>query len=272
MKKFNSSRFLSVLSWELLSGRKTLLSGAGAITLCYLFLFFVMHMSTSAATYADAVMHQAMDKARMVEIAEGVGMSGIVSLFIYLLACTSSLFRKEQTKQGRITNLMLPGTNLEKFVAKWMYLLMNGLIMGTLAFFTADLLHMLFCWMTGAPVVSASGYFLDNIPHAFDGERLTVIYSTLLALHSTFLLGSVLFNKYQFVFTGIVHVGLMMLVTWVATLMKPALYSTFKDMANSGTLAALVVTFHVTVVVLMTWLSYRLYCRWQVVTHKLVNV
>ena len=54
---------------------------------------------------------------------------------------------------------MLIATNLEKFLARWGYLLAFSLVGGLLTFFVADGIHIAWLWLTGKPVVAAMPYF-----------------------------------------------------------------------------------------------------------------
>ena len=44
-------------------------------------------------------------------------------MYIFFLIAVSILYRGEQKKQVRIAWLMLPATNLEKFLVRWIYML-----------------------------------------------------------------------------------------------------------------------------------------------------
>ena len=66
----------------------------------------------------------------------------VIAMYIFFLISASTLYRGEQKKQQRIAWLMLPASNLEKFLSRWIYMLVFMLVGGVLTFFVADCIHM----------------------------------------------------------------------------------------------------------------------------------
>ena len=275
-------RFGYVLKLDFAEGRKAILWGALAMVLLYLFFFWFAHeigFHSSRWDYinnADEVLHL-----RISAICEAVGAFGAMAMYIFFLIMASTLYRAEQKKQQRIAWLMLPATNLEKFLSRWVYLLVFSLVGGLLTFFVADLIHMAYLWMTDYPVASATDDFFRLFPHTrrfpsgeYTGDSplsVTRMYTFLIALHAFFLLGGVFFKKFHFIASS------ALLVMAFAGMVAIANMAGYRDTPVTTDFAIALnniiwISIHVCLTALFTWLAYRLFCRWQVVTQKFVNL
>ena len=161
----------------------------------------------------------------------------IIDLFWWGVACT--LFRDVQKKAPRTSMLMLPATNLEKFLSRWVYMLVFSIIENT--------------GRTNATSASqVFDYFMKN-------DKM--FYSLFFTFHAFGLLCGVLFKKFHIVVTAVVGVILF------AVFMQLCSHITqYETRAMFCLVAAIIAT------VTFTLLAYRLFCRWQVVTHKFVNL
>ena len=197
-------------------------------------------------------------------VCEGVGAFGSIAMFLFFLAVASSLFRKEQKKAKRTTYLTLPATNLEKFLSRWVYMLTLSVVGGFLTFFVADAIHMAWLWLTDKPVIAATTYFLKAFPQTSNSVPhetwLNVLfrYSVLVAAHAFFLLGGILFRKYQTVATALV--GSML---FDQPYMRGIPYAWYYSCLS---------VFMVALTCVFTVLAYRLFCRWQIATYHFVNL
>ena len=95
------------------------------------------------------------------------------------------------------------------------------------------------------------------------------VYGMMITIHAFFLMGSVLFRKYHF----IVCAALVVLVFAAMA----SLYNASGLYQHNGETALTIwnivlIVFEAISITLFTWLAYRLFCRWQVVTHKFVNL
>lgn len=271
MKNFDSKRFGQVLKLDFSEGRKAILWGALAMLLLYLFFFWFTHNIASHDEYYD-VDEPYVSELRVSYVCEGVGALGAVAMLFYWLISASILYRSEQKKQQRIAWLMLPATNLEKFLSRWLYMVVFSLTGGMLAFFVADILHIAYLWMSGNPVDTAAPSFFQRLPHTNEYNPLLHIikvYGMMITIHAFFLMGSVLFRKYHF----IVCAALVVLVFAAMA----SLYNASGLYQHNGETALTIwnivlIVFEAISITLFTWLAYRLFCRWQVVTHKFVNL
>ena len=262
MKNFDLTRFGRVLKLDFVEGYKSMLWGALCMTLLYLFFFWFAH---NIAFHDNMQDPEAIKMARANTICEAVGAFSIIAMFIYFLIAASTLFRSEQKKQQRIAWLMLPASNLEKYLSRWVFLLVFSIVGGLLPFFVADLIHMAYLSLTDYPVMTATDDFFKWFPHVqYKGDtwkNILMVYTFLFMVHSFYLLGGVFFKKFHFIAVSAVMVlGLTMVFSVTNTF---HLY-VFLNRID--------IFIYVGLTVLFTWLSYWLFCRWQVITHKFANV
>ena len=267
MKNFDLQRFGRVLRLDFVEARNILLWFTLGGVLAYLFFFWFAY-NISMKTYDITDWEQYVK-----HVCEGVGIFSMVFMYIFFLATACTLYWDEQKKAKRTAHLMLPATCLEKFLARWVYMLAFSLMAGLLAFFVADGIHMAWLWLTDKPVVAATPYLFKAFPHTSDfsnGQWLDVFafYCLLIAGHAFFLLGGVVFRKNQFVATALV--GSVLLFTFAHFASKDQPYM---QAIRVGWLYYLGLSlFFAMLICAFTVLAYRLYCRWQVVTRKYVNL
>ena len=282
MKQFDMTRFGRVLKLDFVEGRKAMMWCALCMLLLYLFFFWFAH---NIGIHSSSFYYEQDPEKRMImhisAICEAVGAFSAIAMFIFFLISASTLYRGEQKKQQRIAWLMLPASNLEKFLSRWIYLLVFSLVGGLLPFFVADLIHMAYLTMTDYPVQSAADDFFKIFPHTrtfpsgeYTGDsplRVTSEYTFLIAIHAFFLLGGVFFRKFHFIATSAVVVIAFACIVATANMLS------YRDtpVTTESAIALrhiIQISIHVGLIALFTWLAYWLFCRWQVVTHKFANV
>ena len=273
MKQFDMTRFCRVLKLDFVEGCKAMMWGTLCMLLLYLFFFWFAHEIGFHNSRFDYINDPAEALRRRISvICEAVGAFSAMAMYIFFLITASTLYRVEQKKQQRIAWLMLPATNLEKFVSRWIYMLVFSIVGGLLPFFVADLIHAAYLWMVVSPVMSATDDFFQLFPQGSWNVKwlqILAMYASLIGIHSFYLLGGVLFKKFHFI---AVSALLVIVVAGVASLFN-MLVTPEKSMHISNTAYSVsVIVFWTLAIVFFTWLAYRLFCRWQVVTHKLANV
>jgi hypothetical protein len=156
-----------------------------------------------------------------------------IFLIIYALVAISTLFSYYLKKPQREAFLMLPSTNLEKFLAVVIYVTVVWSLAGFLAFAVGDTLRMAVRalafgneWYSLVPrVLDMLG---DIKPSFFTGGLIiqttlykvcysVVFFSILFWIHSAYILGGTLLRKYTFVVTSLVIILAIVLTVWVAS-------------------------------------------------------
>ena len=282
MKQFDMTRFGRVLKLDFFEGRKAMMWGALCMVLLYLFFFWFAHNIGYHSTRYDYIEDpQVRLQLHISTICEAVAAFSAIAMVIFFLISASTLYRGEQKKQQRIAWLMLPASNFEKFLSRWIYLLVFSIVGGFLSFFVADLIHMAYLTMTDYPVQSAADDFFKFFPHTrtfpsgeYTGDSplsVTSEYTALIAIHAFFLLGGVFFKKFHFIATSAVVAILFAVIVATANMLD---YRDTPVTTESAIALRLIINIIIRVglIALFTWLAYWLFCRWQVVTHKFANI
>ena len=266
MKNFDLQRFGRVLRLDFAQSRSPLLWFTLGGLMVYLFFFWFAHnIGMKLDVVNDWELH-------IKHICEGVAIFGIIAMYIFFLAAASTLYWAEQKKAKRTAHLMLPATNLEKFLARWVYLVVFSVVAGVLTFFVADGVHMAWLWLTDKPVVAATTYFLDDFPRPSNVNQehwLNALkgYSVLVAGHAFFLLGGIVFRKFQFVATALVGIVAFLTFAYFGSKDQPYMRAIPDDWYYLG-----LSLIFIALICVFTVLAYRLYCRWQVATRHYVNL
>lgn len=192
-----------------------------------------------------------------------VGRFGSVAMYFCFIVIASQLYGKEQKKQRRTAFLMLPATNQEKFLARWLYMIGFSVVAGILTFFVADVLHMIWLSSADRPVIAASKYFFDNWSEN-KVIRGVSVYSFLILIHSLYLFGGIYLQKHHFAITSLFLVIFGSLFVKIINSLEPHLFA--------GHRAYVLCILHVCGIILFTWLSYKVFCRWQLTTRKNANL
>lgn len=200
----------------------------------------------------------------------------VIILFASTLILGSSfMFYSMDGKHDMQVLLMLPASNFEKYLMRyvsWILLLPIYLV----ATFAADLVQYVFGLAVGHEevrfVIPAMMEMLGDTWNKIPADKHTTIVLGIsllvLWLHSVYVLGANFFrtHKYNWIPTTLVIVILIMIMVWLLP----------SDVAESGKESSLLKdtvtdTVYALVVGFNFWLSYRFFCRRQVIG-KFVNV
>ena len=259
MKNFDLQRFGRVLRFDFAQNRQHLLWCVLGMLMVYLFFFWFAHnIGMRVDIVTDWELH-------IKNICEGVGIFGVVCFYIYMMATASTVYWREQKKAKRTAWLMLPATNLEKFLSRWVFMLAVSLG-GFLMFFLADAIHMAWLWMTGKPVIAATTYFFPQTTNVA-WLRLFSVNCFLMSVQAFFLLGGILFRKFQPIVTALVGIVLFLGLDYfrihIGSFIPDIPYTWYHVMMS---------VFFVALICVFTVLAYRLFCRWQLATRNFVNL
>ena len=249
-------RFGYVLRYDLNRGIRHMIWFSLGMVIVFILLFMWLHSMSSVfyegkepawATYA---------------IARHAAQGGNMIICVFWLCVASTLFHDVQNKGPRTVMQMLPATNLEKFLSRWVYMLVFSIIGGFVAFVLADMLHLGWLALSGKAIAPSSLRMFKNF--AFEGNTETIMQfcGMFFALHSFALFGSVFFRKFNLVATF--ASGLLLLIL-ILLLCRNIPW-------DNGMRDNVYLAIEIPSIIIFTTLSYRIFCRWQVVTHKLVNL
>lgn len=230
---FNFNRFVQVLKLDVLGDWKqnlTLLLE----TLGFVLVFFVVPMFESEVRYMGN------DEVLFNDFCRSVAHSMTFFCSIAFIWLNSRIMRVMNTKEKRISYLMLPATNLEKFVSRTVYVTLGAIVMLLVAILLAELIRLLIVLIFGMNDALLS-WSLDNVaeiirtnftvPRIYDesGEYLwnavpLMSIASFLCYQSIFVLGGVSFYRHPFFKT--------LFVQWAIAMILGALFFFFAGYIN----------------------------------------
>lgn len=193
-----------------------------------------------------------------------VGNFGALAMYFCFLVIASQLYGKEQKKQIRTAFLMLPATNLEKFLARWLYMIGFSVVVGILTFIVADVLHMIWLSSADRPVIAATKFFFEAPLVSGKLSFVINVYASLILIHSIYLFGGIYLRKHHFAITSLFLVIFGSLFAKIINSLEPYLFAGYRGYVSR-------VCF-ICAIILFTWLSYRVLCRWQLTDRKNANL
>lgn len=275
MKNFDIKRFWQVLKWTIISEKKSILTAAVAFLCAFLAIqmfscFTIFDLSRglgAGATYA------------------GMMTCGAIIGFMWLYYC-SGILGNARTSQQRTSALMLPASNMEKYLARFIYCCIIMPVLLYVAIYAATGLRMLLELIAGHDdIVSGLSFIGFNVHVNVNGDNLDVFSNFFMIVSncwffSLFVLGGVFFHQRPFIWTTVslvvASIVLGTLFFYIGVMIgedniKSFLTPWFKTMSLE-TFEFIVSLIFIVFTIFNVWLSYRLYCRLQVVQHKWFNV
>lgn len=256
MKRFDMKRFGHTLRWSLTMDRDWFLRA----TLSWTVMFTLMFLLFTCFTFIVKA-----DGKTGYEVCTVLSVATAVAI---LLLGPSFMFAPMKNRHADQTLLLLPASNLEKYLARYSYWLLS-LPCLAVAFLTADLLQFVVNTLTGndmatlvmSVIVEVWGKIPDNVPE----EEGPTSLLTALWLHSFYALGATFFraHKYNYALTSVTLVlGLMLVGIMQGWPVIGGLLRDYRCYCNWLLFGLSVFNF---------WLSYRLFCRTQVIG-KFINI
>ena len=281
MSTFNITRFGQALKCQYMNSRKDwmLVFGIYFIALSFLNILFVRSTSFDGGDYHDVVAKHGvayMEEAYPILI-KGIAVFDVIFFGIGMLFCASFLFYHLKKKPWCSAYLMWPVSNLEKYLVSLVLNVVMTAIGTIICVIIADALRVLVDALSGRIVVWA-------IPMIFDLKTFNLnpliacgpFLSEILLIHAAYILGGTLFRKQQFVLTtiAIVIIGYIMVFTWHSPVIDNAnlfdLDEKGKSVPNAWFYVVSIGGYLLTA--LCYWLSYKIFCRMQVINNKWLNV
>ena len=281
MSTFNITRFGQALKCQYMNSRKDwmLVFGIYTIALSCLNNLFVRSTSFDGGDYHDVVAKHGvayMEDAYPILI-KGIAVFDVIFFGIGMLFCASFLFYHLKKKPWCSAYLMWPASNLEKYLVSLVLNVVMAAIGTIICVIIADALRVLVDALSGRIVVWA-------IPMIFDLKTFNLnpliacgpFLSEILLIHAAYILGGTLFRKQQFVLTtiAIVIIGYIVVFTWHSPVIDNAnlfdLDEKGKSVPNAWFYVVSIGGYLLTA--LCYWLSYKIFCRMQVINNKWLNV
>lgn len=261
----NKDRFLNVLRWQFtLSKRQLLIFGL------VIFAIIAIPQALGLLITRDA------DTASVTSINAMFGIS------VFLVMAGVSVFSNLKTRQQRVNEFMLPASNKEKFLARYLIMVLAMTIAAMVGFLTGDLVQWLLTLAFGsAAPTSATGYLIESLKgmtFAFSGDASAYVVPmtlSLVSLHALFLLFGSVFNKHALVMSIVSFFGLNMVIMTLVGLVTKVIFSLgeagYVITVYDDWCAVVASVVNVAFIVACFWLAYRRYTRLQVINNKWIN-
>ena len=272
MNQFNFNRFVNVARWDLTVNSKFY---TRSILVCVIAVCLPVVMSYLLALIRGHFIHvyDNIEKFSLI--------SSVIGTF-YMVIAFGYMFHNLLTKQGRINELTLPSTNLERFLWHFLVIWLGTQIVWFVSVAMADLLHVIFramlhatdyrsifadCFAKSIPWVTSDTYGHDLVP-----------LSILMAFNgvSTFSLVNAWKYKYNIPLTILFH-----FLFWIGTLIVSAIivnlfvapdfllqFIKWLNEMNPTTVLVLAYIFAAMLFCGIWFLTYRLYTRAQLTTQR----
>ena len=280
MKNLDRRRLCHAMSWLAMTRLHDVLKLTAGFAVFFFFLF--LWMGTAHAADQDSL---------MIYNASALGTLFTVCGFV-LMFSGSFITNDMRTNQGRINVLMLPVSNLEKFVSRCVFVLVSSLASLFAAVVAADVCQMLFRLVSGGGWVSMTWLALLSLKNtaaslytdygwAFGMTMLLMFFVT----HSFYVLGGTFFRRNQWILTTGVSFVLFNVLGWSLAMMLP--YANFDFLSFPSWLRrfsesypeqfayvafALFNIIQLALTALFYGLAYRLFCRIQLKNNKWTNL
>ena len=290
MNTFSFNRFGKMLRWVLsVNQRRILYAMAASVVGVFMAEMILLRMSGLDSPFR--MLNQYGDV--------GAAVFAVASLIL-----VSTIVSGVNEKRKREAFLMLPASNLEKFLALMTYTSVVCVLGVFLAFVLGDSLRMAWFWVSGPyteietsvmgnPVEtyywwsSAIPKMMDNLtPHILEADscnwfylvmNLFVITAIAVWTHSLLIIGGTLLRKYSFVASMLVFILFVWLLSW--TIHHFGLYLFWSDVwkdghhyvSEVGVLAYILAVLLPLLSVFNYWASFHIFKNFQLITNKWTN-
>ena len=292
MNSFSFNRFGKMLRWVLsVNKRRILYAMAASVVGVFIAEMILLRMSSLDSPFR--MLNQYGDV--------GAAVFAVTSLIL-----VSTIVSGVNEKRKREAFLMLPASNLEKFLALMTYTSVVCVLGVFLAFVLGDSLRMAWFWISGpytevetsvmgGPVEyyywwsSAIPEMMDNLtPHILEADsysqtwlyvamNIVVIAAIAVWTHSLLIIGGTLLRKYSFVASMLVFILFVWLLSW--TIHHFGLYLFWSDVwkdghhyvSEVGVLAYILAVLLPLLAVFNYWASFHIFKNFQLITNKWTN-
>jgi hypothetical protein len=211
-------------------------------------------------------------------------------LIIYYSCCGSNIFYGLRSRQQRINNFMLPASNKEKFIARYLILILVMPLAGLVGFLAGDLLqHVLTLIFGKFPALWATPELLHSYTDLFNSQSAVLSFNgsdtpfygpmvlivAFLFQHACFLLFGSIYHKQPLILSILTWIGLgILLITLLALgakLISEALDSGYAIILYDNWCLAFYYIISLAVITFCYWFAYRRYTRLQVINNQWIN-
>lgn len=271
---FQFSRLLMVMRWDVFTNLKTYLNMTLGMTFALL-PFFIMQLYQLSKQYQ--LSPDTIDLSYW-------GMSQYIlfisSIAMYMMA--TQIFMVMKTNGQREQFLMLPASNLEKYISRFLFSTLGAAVAMITAIVVSDLVQLIFsflllpghhqsvCLSTMALLWKIWTTFIENMDSTGALLLSLLIVTCGVLVHSFFILCGTLFRKHTIVVTTILFIAMTYLVIYVIESV-PGTITTCLNHGDNSWLFSLLIA-ELLLGGFQYWLSYKVFTRMQVICNKWINL
>lgn len=267
MKTFDIKRFAQLCKWSAYTYRKEYLTTIMMMTVMY---FIVLAAKTT--------MYVSYDE-QYILCTEFAVKGCITIMSIILLVSGGYIFNNMKTKQQRLMYKLMPASNLEKFLARYIYVTLFWAVGCVMAFCIADVLRTLLSLATGHGVnIMATPYFfkalVNNLSEINLSDKHFILSTEIYVLtHSIYLLGGTFFRRRQIVLTAITLILVIILLSWTVSLFITEVDIEYMFNAKKhNDISYIIMSILPIFIVTNYWLSFYIFKKMQVINNKWINI
>ena len=271
---FQFSRLLMVMRWDMFTNLKSYLNMMLGMTFALL-PFFIMQLyqlSKQYQLFPDTIDLSYLGMSQYVLM--------IFSIAMYMMA--TQIFMVMKTTGQREQFLMLPASNLEKYISRFLFSTLGAAVAMITAIVVADLVQLIFsfvllpghhqsvCLSIMALLWKIWTTFIESIDSAGALMLSLLIMTCGVLVHSFFILCGTLFRKHTIVVSGILFIVMIYLVIYVIESVPGTITTCLMHGDNSWIFCLLIA--ELLLAGFQYWLSYKVFTRMQVICNKWINL
>ena len=268
MKKFDINRFGRVLSRLILVRRRTIKN----LFLGFLIAFFFF----MTIRVCDIFAWQAKSTEQI-----QLNLMGSVDFIVNILSAAffimgTFVINDLKLRQSRISEMMLPATNVEKFVARVVLVSIVFPLIVVGAFLTADVLQQIVSMLVNHGARASMTVIAIDFIQATSAPSPLWVKLEVIVLTNTFtILGGMFFRKTAWLKT-IISLGLILMIVAGLVMFIGYMLFTHTDYQLSipndlmGNITGNIICLALSI--LMYWAAYKLYTRLQVINNRWINI
>lgn len=271
---FQFSRLLMVMRWDMFTNLKSYLNMMLGMTFALL-PFFIMQLyqlSKQYQLFPDTIDLSYWGMSQYVLM--------IFSIAMYMMA--TQIFMVMKTTGQREQFLMLPASNLEKYISRFLFSTLGAAVAMITAIVVSDLVQLIFsfvllpghhqsvCLSIMALLWKIWTTFIESIDSAGALMLSLLIMTCGVLVHSFFILCGTLFRKHTIVVSGILFIVMTYLVIYVIESVPGTITTCLMHGDNSWIFCLLIA--ELLLAGFQYWLSYKVFTRMQVICNKWINL
>ncbi len=271
---FQFSRLLMVMRWDMFTNLKSYLNMMLGMTFALL-PFFIMQLyqlSKQYQLFPDTIDLSYWGMSQYVLM--------IFSIAMYMMA--TQIFMVMKTTGQREQFLMLPASNLEKYISRFLFSTLGTAVAMITAIVVSDLVQLIFsfvllpghhqsvCLSIMALLWKIWTTFIESIDSAGALMLSLLIMTCGVLVHSFFILCGTLFRKHTIVVSGILFIVMTYLVIYVIESVPGTITTCLMHGDNSWIFCLLIA--ELLLAGFQYWLSYKVFTRMQVICNRWINL